>query len=309
MKKEKVSFGGWPNCVRLCNEEIELIVTTDVGPRIIYLGYLKGHNLLYVSPGDKGKKGGDQWRIYGGHRLWHAPEEMPRTYFPDNKPIEYSWNGNTLHLIQETESTTGIRKEMQVTLDPDQNQVTILHQLTNNNLWDIELSAWSITAFAGGGRAVLPQEPFVDSSLNLLPSRPIVLWHYTQMEDPRWKWGNKYIQLLQDPSLQSEQKIGILNKQGWAAYYLDGHAVIKHFTFDPDASYTDYGCNNEVYVNGEFLEVESLGPVTHLAPGEYLAHTEQWMIAKLQGPLSDTSEKSIDQFLIPMVHSFLKVEL
>ena len=31
---------------------------------------------------EKGKTGGSEWHIYGGHRLWHAPEVMPRTYYP-----------------------------------------------------------------------------------------------------------------------------------------------------------------------------------------------------------------------------------
>ena len=67
--KENVGFEGWPNCVHLSNRKIELIVTTDIGPRIIRLGYVEGSNMLYVSAADRGKVGGDQWRIYGGHRL------------------------------------------------------------------------------------------------------------------------------------------------------------------------------------------------------------------------------------------------
>lgn len=309
MIKERVNLEGWPNCIKLSNEQLELIVTTDVGPRIIKLGYIKGQNLLYISPEDIGKTGGDRWRIYGGHRLWHAPEVMPRTYSQDNNPVEYSWNGKTLQLIQETERITGIRKEMEITLEHSRNHMTILHRLINNNLWDIELSAWAITAFAAGGRAILPQEPYVDPVLNLLPSRPLVLWHYTQMEDPRWIWGNKYIKLLQDPSLKSEQKIGILNKQGWSAFYLKGDILVKYFEFEPEAQYTDYGCNNEIYVNGDLLEVETLSPVKRLAPGQGLEHTEHWMVASLPDSFRDTEDSSIDQFLSPLVNSFLSDEL
>ncbi|MCJ7665262.1 MAG: DUF4380 domain-containing protein, partial [Actinobacteria bacterium] len=80
-------FGGWENCLRLENDEIELVATTDVGPRIIRLGFKGGQNLFKEFGDQLGKTGGDQWRIYGGHRLWHAPEAVPRTYFPDNKPV------------------------------------------------------------------------------------------------------------------------------------------------------------------------------------------------------------------------------
>ncbi len=303
--QEKINYEGWQNCIKLSNKNIELILTTDVGPRIIRLGFIGGQNLLYLSQTDKGKTGGDSWRIYGGHRLWHSPEVMPRTYFPDNNPVDYSWNGRTLKLIQKIENSTGIIKEMEITLDPEKNIVTILHRLINKNLWDVELSAWAITAHAPGGKAIVPQEPYIDPADFLLPARPVVLWYYTHMNDPRWKWGNKYIQLMHDSSLKSEQKIGILNKQGWAAYSLYSEVLIKRFQFDPKARYEDYGCNNELYVNGDLLEVESLGPVTRIAPEEALEHTEKWLIAKLPSSLTDTHENSIDQILLPLVNKFL----
>lgn len=305
MIQKKINFGGWPNCIRLTNGEIEIIVTTDVGPRIIKLGFVGGRNLMYVSPADMGKTGGDQWRIYGGHRLWHAPEVMPRTYFPDNTPVNYTWDGSTLKLMQQMETTTGINKEIEISMDAEENRIAILHRLINNNQWEIEISAWAITALSSGGRVILPQEPYIDPASNLLPSRPVVLWHYTQMQDPRWIWGNKYIQLSQDPAQNSEQKIGILNKQGWAAYILKDEIFIKSVLFDPKARYTDFMSNNEVYVNGELIEVETLGPVTRLVPGDSLEHTEKWMLAKLGSELRNYQESTIDSILLNLINSFL----
>ena len=34
-----------------------------------------------------------EWKPWGGHRLWAAPEAMPRTYSPDNSPIDYKKQG------------------------------------------------------------------------------------------------------------------------------------------------------------------------------------------------------------------------
>ena len=132
--QEKVSYGGWPNCVRLTNGQIELIITTDVGPRVIRLGFVGGQNLFKEFADQMGKTGGTEWRSYGGHRLWHAPEAMPRTYFPDNSAVKYTWDGKTLKLVQPIETTTGIVKEMEITLNPNENHVTVLHRLTNKNL-------------------------------------------------------------------------------------------------------------------------------------------------------------------------------
>ena len=38
VKVEKTEYKGWPNCYRVSNGEIELIVTGDVGPRVFGSG-------------------------------------------------------------------------------------------------------------------------------------------------------------------------------------------------------------------------------------------------------------------------------
>lgn len=321
---EIISFEGWDNCIRLYNEEVELIITTEVGPRILHFGYINGQNLLYIFPDDKGKKGEEKFRYYGGHRLWHSPEVFPRTYAPDNSPVAYNWDGKTLTLFQETEKITGIAKEIQITLSAEPvvkgslnpvsdplgstvhhspftiHSVHLEHRLINKNLWDIELAPWAITAFAPGGRAIIPQEPYIDPADCMLPSRPMVLWHYTQMNDPHWTWGKKYIQLKQDTSLSTEQKLGILNKQKWCAYYLNGELFIKTFDYDPHATYADYGCNNEVWADGTFLELETLGPLSKIPAGGMIQHQENWLLSNVQ---LEEHEDLMDQKLLPLLSS------
>ena len=116
IEMEKVSYAGWPNCIKLSNGQVELIATTDVGPRIMRFGFVGGQNLLNEYKDQVGKTGGDEWRIYGGHRLWHAPEHIVRTYSLDNSPIKHSWDGKTLTLTQDIEPETGIVKEIELSL-------------------------------------------------------------------------------------------------------------------------------------------------------------------------------------------------
>jgi len=47
---EKISYGGWDNCYHLSNDRVELILTADVGPRIIYFGLVGGENFLQTVP-------------------------------------------------------------------------------------------------------------------------------------------------------------------------------------------------------------------------------------------------------------------
>ena len=44
MDVQKTDYRGWPNCCRLSNGLIDLIATTDVGPRIIRFGFVGEDN-------------------------------------------------------------------------------------------------------------------------------------------------------------------------------------------------------------------------------------------------------------------------
>ena len=299
---EKINYEGWPNCFRLYNDQIELIVTTDVGPRIVKFGFINQQNFLYLVPAHRGTTGGDDWRIYGGHRLWLAPEAIPFSYNPDNEKVEFIVQDNGIKVIQSKESITGIVKEMEITVANDKNELKVLHRLTNKNPGKIELAAWPITMLSPGGTAILPQEPFGEGDDYLLPARSLALWHYTKMNDPRWTWGEKYIQARQDNLHTSEQKIGVTNKQGWMAYSLNDEVLIKKINFDPSAVYPDYNCNSEIYINANYLEIETLGPLSTLEPGKSVEHIEYWLLAKAT---IDESEASIDAAILPLVHSFV----
>ncbi len=46
------------------------------------------------------------------------------------------------------------------------------------------------------------------------------------------------------------------------------------------ATYPDFGTSAQIFVNGEFLELETLGPTVNLQPGESVSHIQQWSLAK-----------------------------
>lgn len=290
---EKTAFKGWNNCLCLSNGSVELIATTDVGPRIVHLGFAGGPNLFKEFPKDQGLTGGDTWRAYGGHRLWHAPEAMPRTYQPDNGLVPWQAVQNGLLLRPGTEKDTGIRKEIEVTIVPDRDVFTVRHRLFNAGLWPVELAPWALSVMAPGGRAVLFNEPYAPHPEALLPVRPLVLWAYTNMADPRWSWGRRTMALRQDPQRAEPQKAGVRSTSGWAAYELDGHVFLKKAPFDPGARYPDFECNIEVFTNAEILEIESLGPLTRLAPGGgCVEHVERWFL--FRATLGESDDERAD---------------
>ncbi len=292
---QKTAYAGWPNCLQLSNGQIELIATTDIGPRIIRFGFVGEPNLFKEVPEHLGTTGGNEWKSYGGHRLWHAPEVMPRSYAPDNSPIDHSWDGRTLKLIQPVEASTGLQKEIEITLDASANRVSVLHRLNNRNAWAVEVAPWALTVMRGPGMAIVPHEPPTNQ---LLPVRPLSLWGYTDMHDPRWNWGTKFIQLKCDPSAAKPQKFGVMNTLGWAAYARDERVFIKRFGFDPNGVYPDFGCNTECYTCGDMIEVETVGPLHKIQPGATVEHLEQWFLFKSK---VGGSEHEIEMQLAPLL--------
>jgi hypothetical protein len=118
------------------------------------------------------------------------------------------------------------------------------------------------------------------------------------MKDPRFTWGTKYVQIKQDPVAKTKQKIGLLNKLGWAGYYLDGELFLKKYPYYPDGKYVDYGCNTESYTDADMLELETLGPLSKLMPGNKIEYTEQWYLYKVT---VTEDENSIDTQILPLV--------
>jgi hypothetical protein len=85
---EKISAFGWENCYRLTSGGAEMIATADVGPRIVFFGQQGGKNLLKLFEHQTGRSGDSDWLVYGGHRLWAAPEDPVLSYIPDNEKVE-----------------------------------------------------------------------------------------------------------------------------------------------------------------------------------------------------------------------------
>ena len=296
---KRVVYLNQPNCYLLSNGTIEVIVTTDIGPRVIRYGFTNEENLLAEIPDVVLKTEFGDWKPWGGHRLWAAPESLPHTYSIDNSPIEYEVQSDlSMRLLQRAAAHTAkIEKQMTVSLDTQGTGVTIAHQITNSNNSEIETAPWALTIMNGGGMTILPQEPYRSHDDYLLAARPLVLWHFTNLADPRWRIGEKYICLRTDANLPEPQKIGILNKQKWAAYHRRETLFVKQFAYLEEAVYPDYGCNNETYTAGSFMELESLAPLQRLRPGESATHLERWHL--FQGVEIGATEAQIEAAIKP----------
>jgi len=302
VKVEKVEYKGWRNCYRISNGEVELIATSDVGPRVIHFGFVGGQNVFKEFPEQLGKSGEDKFQLRGGDRVWKAPEDPVATWAPDNVAVEISVTGNGLIARAPVEPLTHLRKEIEIRMAERGTGVTVVHRVRNESLFPLEYSAWALTMMAPGGVAISGFPPRGKHPANLEATNPLVMWAYTNLADKRWTFTEKYLALRQDANNSDAQKLGMFNPHTWGAYVLNGEVFIKQAAGDAHASYPDFGCSFETFTNNEFLEMETLSPLKKVAPGETVEQTEHWSLHK-NVRLKELTDAAIDAEISPLLDS------
>ncbi len=297
---EKTNYKGWPNCYRITNGDVELIVTGDVGPRVIRYGFPGGQNLFKEYAEMIGQSGESQWMIRGGHRLWMAPEDPVLTYALDNGPVKIEVAGGVLTATAPVEPLTGLLKQIVIKLAPSGYGVEVVHRITNKNRWSVEFAAWALTVMAPGGAGITGFPPRGRHPDALPPTNPLVMWAYTNLADKRWTFTEKYAVLRQDPTASEPEKIGHFNKDTWGAYLLGTDLFIKRYQADPSKTYPDFGCSYETFTNADMLELETLGPVTKVPPDGTVEHVERWSLHK-NVRIPAWTDAELDKALLPLL--------
>jgi hypothetical protein len=306
---EKVEYAGWKNNLRIANGDAELIATLDVGPRIIGYRLAGGKNVFKEYTEQQGRSGEHDWVIRGGHRLWAAPEDATRTYAADNGPVQWKQlDSGFVRLTPAPELAFGLQKEIDLKLEPRGSRVTVVHRIQNVSKQPTELAPWALSVMAPGGIEIIPLPPKrphpgdpknARSADDFGPNQLLRLWPYTDMKDPRWSFGGKYITLRQDAS-RGPTKLGLSHGLGWVGYLNSGTLFVKRLPVPDDKQpYPDQGCNFETFTNEDMLEIESLGPLVRLGPGNAVELQERWELVPNVGSVSD--EASIDAQVLSRV--------
>lgn len=299
----EITYKNFGRCVRLDNGTASVIITVDIGPRIISYCLNGRENMLLEDVGREFRDdsqelrdyfGGDKtWYIYGGHRLWSSPESYPHSYVPDNEPVEYHINGGEVTLIPPA-TRTGQQHRMTCRLAGEGSRVEISHEIRNVSGAIVTLAPWAMTVCAAGAVEIFPQSA---KDNGLLSNRRNVFWSYSDINDERFFLGNKYGTLRQVKGAPGKFKIGMNNEDGWAAVVNRGQIFLKNFSMEIDGNYPDYGCNFETFTNGIFLECESLGELKTLKNGQTVSLTEDWELIPCEDSFDPRNESSIDGFV------------
>ncbi|MDX2021190.1 MAG: hypothetical protein SF187_13200 [Deltaproteobacteria bacterium] len=287
MKIEVAPYKGWSRALHISNGEVELVITLEVGPRILRYAFVGGPNLLKEIPAQMGTSGEPGWAMRGGHRLWASPEDPAYTYFADNHAAVFGTDDGGAWVRSAVDPKSGLSYAMRVSLDASGSGVRIEHTIANAGSHTFKLAPWALTVFTTGGTGIIPLPPYAPhpgddgrSPADFAPQMSLILWPYFRFNDKRFTFGENTIRIAQDPHAAGPAKIGARLPVTWAAYHLNGTLFCKRFTFDADATYPDGGCNFESYTDAGILELETLSPLQTLAPGQVAQHTETWSLHK-----------------------------
>lgn len=270
-------------------------IPQDIGPRILYLSTIEKPDLNFfaVLPDISLETVDGIWRIFGGHRLWTAPEAIPRTYSIDDRPVRVVTEGNSVVVEGNPEYLNNVQKKLVVEPGEDDYSLRVTHVVSNIGRWPIEFSCWSLSVMREHGLAVMPLKPKKVDKHGLLPDRHVVFWPYTRLGDPRLKLLDTYIVIRHDPEVKGALKIGANANPPWVAYLVNGYVFIKKVRLEEHALYPDRGSVIEIYTNESFLELETLSPLRKIEPGGENVHVEEWIIRRLDH--FEVSESFLDK--------------
>jgi len=247
-------------------------VATTYGPRITGLRRDGGPELLAQLPEHVviNHLEAGIYRFHGGHRLWVAPEVPRVTYVSDDHSCEVTTTTSGFSVRAPADSAQFV-KEIEVTSLGD--SLVVDHRLTNAGSAPVEAAAWPITQFPLGGTAVMPVAGFASGD-PYQADASLVVWPYTNLADPRLTWIKRAA--LVRATAGPRFKIGTSPNPGRLGYQREGYLFTKEIHASGEGEYPDRGAVGQVFVEDYFCELESLGPLNRLDPGESLSHRETW---------------------------------
>ena len=272
-------FHGTPT--RILENQFVRLEYLPSAPRIVRLNLAGGSNLFADLGNEALTTAYGDFYFRGGHRLWHSPESMPRSYMPDIAGVTVTDIPGGVRIDQPEEPWTHIAKSIEIRLNSERPQVIVQHELRNEGAWSVELSAWALTMFRLGGVGIFPQPVGNADPAGLLANRQMSIWPYTRLNDPRLILRDDFVLIKGTPMPEPNPdlppvKIGYFNPQGWMAYWLEGVLFVKRFDPITGVNLPDGGCNTESYCNHKFFELETLSPLVKIPPETTVTHTETW---------------------------------
>jgi hypothetical protein len=297
-------FRGWHGAISISNGIVEAVVVPQIGRIMLFesVNQLES-DAIFINKDLAGKtiagtKATD-WANFGGDKLWpspqsdwgkHAPTAWPPDRAFDGDPFQAQILPDGVRLTGPVSESFGAHVVRTITMHPYEARLYIDQKIVKEanvrgDASAFPMGVWNVTQTRGDGVIFLPLPGQVngkDPGFHQLPEGELTL-------PPYWKVTGDTLVGRRDP--KTSHKIGSQGSAGWVASLYAGNIVFsEHYHFESGANYPDGGCPAEVYTNaGElaYIEMEVLGPLENLKPGQTEEDQVYWQLDHLPGKPKD----------------------
>lgn len=270
------------------DDDTEVAVTLDYGPRIVSVKIRGGENLLFNTRDE----------VYDrchGHKMRITLERSTNGIYCDDLPVRYSPMDGGVRFVQTIVDPASLEVTMDVVHSEEPGGVMVVHSVLNKSSEEVRLSIYTETPFPDRGFVFVPQSNTPEAEK---PGRVLTLWHGVKWSDSRLFLGDQYITVTPTRTPSANRlKIGCNNTAGWCGYTNGESFFIKRYLHSRSALYPFCSCSTFVTSCAGYMSLQTTSPFYRIAPGETARYVENWLLPQQKASLVSTDEKGLDEFI------------
>lgn len=292
-----VSSHGYSNCVQLSNNNTKVILEPNCGGRVLEYS-LNGQNVLYIDPKQDG------WTYTPGETIDPSAGRFdigPEQIIPSHPNLWVGkWTAEIIgpraaRLTSVEDQATGVQLIREFKLDKESSYLTCTQTIKNISDSQKQYSHWSRTFATGGGICLVPLSPGSRFPLGYILYGPGPVMNYRPDDHPNIKVRDGFLEISGTPP---QPKFGIDSYSGWLGYITrDNLLFVKRFPVYPERVYGELAALTISiwYFEEKMCELEPIGPMEILQPGESASFTEEWWLFPYDYP-QEGQEIVLDEF-------------
>ena len=281
-----IDYVGYSNCIKLENKNTRVILGPHCGGRILEYSW-KNKNAIYLDPAHDG------W-------MYHAdkPEIDPSggrfDIGPENIIPKHSklWLGkwkaeiidsHSARLISLEDDVTGTQLTREFQLDKLSSRLTCKQIIKNVSNETKTFCHWGRTFAVGGGICVIPLTQNSRFPKKYIMYGPGPVMNY-QPNDPNVRVRDGMLEIIGTPK---RPKLGMDTYTNWFCYLMKNDLMfIKCYPTYPNRVYNEMAALTISiwYYKDKVCELEPIGPMENISPGQSVSFTEEWRIIPYKFP-------------------------
>ncbi len=284
----RTESAGYTDCLVLENAEARVVLGHQSGGRVLEYA-LNGQNVIYLDPEQNGKtwKTGDPPYHPRGGRFDIGPEKLmpPHPALWIGEWSSAATGPRTGRMMSVVDPDTGIQIIRDFKLDEDSSRLSCRQTMMNKSKTAVaRLCHWGRTLVTGGGIVVMPlgeYSRFPKKYVLYGPDDSILF----NPSDPNVRERDGYLEILGPPK---HPKTGMDSAEGWLACLMPQNLMfLKSYATYPERGYNEIaGLTVSVWMpaDGNMIELEPIGPMETLKPGQSAVFEEEWWLVPFEFP-------------------------